>query len=137
MSQENVENLRTFLKAWTSAGSQWSGLDMSLLDPDVTFEASANMPDMAGEIYRGHDGVVRATKRWIEAYEWLSIDLERIVGAGDRLVSIHRWRAKARHTGIVFDTPVAYVWTFRDGRVVHYRAFSDPKHALKAAGLEV
>jgi hypothetical protein len=38
----------------------------------------------------------------------MTLDLERIVGTGDRLVSIHRWRAKARHTGIEFDVRLAH-----------------------------
>jgi ketosteroid isomerase-like protein len=59
----------------------------------------------------------------------------QIVGAGDRLVSIHRARSKARHTGIEFDTPLAYVWTFRDGKVIHFQSFIDPEQAIEAAGL--
>jgi len=31
---------------------------------------------------------------------------------------------------------VAYVWTFRDGKVIHFRSFRNPEEALKAAGLE-
>ena len=42
--------------------------------------------------------------------------LEKVVGEGDRIVSIHRALAKARHTGIEFEVPVAYAWTFRNGR---------------------
>jgi ketosteroid isomerase-like protein len=79
--------------------------------------------------------VIRATERWIEAYEDLTIELERIVGEGDRLVSIHRARSRARHTGIEFEGPLAY-WTFRNGRVIHLRSYLDPAEALKAAGLK-
>ena len=35
-----------------------------------------------------------------EPFEWLLVALEQIIDAGDRLVSIHRFLAKARHTGI-------------------------------------
>jgi ketosteroid isomerase-like protein len=62
--------------------------------------------------------------------------LERIVGDGDRLVSVHRWRAKAKHTGIEFENPIAYAWTWRHGKVVHFKSFWDPDEALKAVGLE-
>jgi ketosteroid isomerase-like protein len=107
---------------------------MSLFDPEVTYE-DANLPDHAGETYHGHEGVLRAAERWIEPFEWLVIELEQIIEAGDRLVSTHRWRAKARHTGIEFDTPLAYVWTFRDGRVVHFRSFLDPEQAIETVSL--
>ena len=140
MSQENVETLRAFLETWSrepwtlEAWQRGEVLDMSFLDPDVLYE-DTNLPDHAGEVYRGHEGVVRAAERWIEGSEWLLVELEQIVGAGDRLVSIHRVRSKARYTGIEFDAPVAYVWTFRDGKVIHFRSFLDPDQAIAAADL--
>jgi ketosteroid isomerase-like protein len=140
MAQENVETLRAFLEpwgreAWTlEAWERGEVVDMSFLDPDVVYE-DENLPDHIGEAYRGHEGIVRAAKRWVEPNEWLLVELEQILGEGDRLVSIHRSRSKARHTGIEFEEPVAYVWTFRDGKVVHFQSFRKPEQALEAAGL--
>ena len=109
-------------------------MDESFFDPEVAYEDTV-LPDHAGEVYRGREGVNRAAKRWIEGSEWLLIELEQIVGAGDRLVSIHRLRSKAPHTGIEFETPLAYVWTLRDRKVIHFQSFIDPQRALEAAGL--
>jgi ketosteroid isomerase-like protein len=139
MAQENVENLRALLEAWsgslTGVLAAWKrGEGMSLLDPEVTYE-DATLPDHVGETYRGHEGVARATRRWLEPYEELVIELEQIVGGDDRLVSIHRVRLRARHTGIEFEGPLAYLWTFQDGRVIHFRSFVNPEEALEAAGL--
>jgi ketosteroid isomerase-like protein len=139
MSQENVENLRAFLEGASgpiaTAVAAWKrGEAISLLDPAVTYE-DANLPDHAGETYRGHEGVIRATERWAEPYEELNVELEQIVGAGDRLVSIHRVRAKAQHTGIQFEAPIAYLWVFRDGKVTRFRSFVSPEEALEAGGL--
>jgi ketosteroid isomerase-like protein len=134
MSQENVEKLRAVLEALNlEAWSRGEG-DMSLLDPKVTYE-DTTLPDHVGETYRGHEGVARATARWLEPYEGLTIDLEQIVGRGDRLVSIHRVRGRARYTGIEAEGPVAYLWTFRDGRVIHFRSYRDPEEALEDIGL--
>ena len=132
MSQKNVEKLRTLLEAW-SVEAWKQGDDMSLLDPEVAYE-DTTLPDHVGETYRGHEGVSRATVRWIEPYETFSIELERIVGAGDRLVSIHRVRARARHTGIEAEGPVAYLWTFRGGKVIRFESFREPSEALEALG---
>jgi ketosteroid isomerase-like protein len=134
MSQENVESLRAYLEAWSWEAWRRGEFDTSLLDPDVTYEDSS-LPDHVGETYRGPDGVIRATERWVEPFEWLQIELERVFSSGDRLVSVHRVRAKARHTGIELDGPVAYVWLFRDGKVIHFRSFRNPDEALKAIGL--
>jgi ketosteroid isomerase-like protein len=43
--------------------------------------------------------------------------------------------AKATHTGIEFEEPIAYLWAFLEGRVVGVRGFRDPDEALEAAGL--
>jgi ketosteroid isomerase-like protein len=140
MAQDNVESLRSFLEqtlqdilAFVDAAKRGDA-DMSLLDSDVVYEDS-NLPDHIGEAYRGHDGILRAAERWAEASEALTIELERIIGSGDHLVSIHRVRSRARHTGIEFDTPLAYTWTFQEGKIVHFRSYREPNDALEAAGL--
>jgi ketosteroid isomerase-like protein len=103
--------------------------------PEFAYEDDY-LPDHVGETYRGLDGLRRAWTGFTEPFEEMAYELERIVGSGDRLVSIHRVRAKARLSGIVQDFRVAYVWTFRRGRLIHSRGFLDPDHALKAGGLE-
>jgi ketosteroid isomerase-like protein len=139
MSHENAEMLRASLERWDFRASleAWkreaAGVP-TLLDPEVSYEDTV-MPDLVGETFRGLEGVVRAMELLVEPYEEFRVELMQIVGAGDRLVSIHRFRGTARHTGIEFDIPVAYLWTFRDGRVIHFRSYSDPEEALEAAGL--
>jgi ketosteroid isomerase-like protein len=136
----NAENLRVQLESWGAAPAHaedagpLSDANLSLLHPDVEYEDTV-LPDHVGETYRGHAGVIRATERWIEPFEWLKLELDEIVGEGDRLVSIHHFTAKARHTGIEVEGPVAYLWTFERGKVVHFRSYRDPEEALRAAGL--
>jgi ketosteroid isomerase-like protein len=140
MSQRNVENLRAFLEPWgrepwTPQAWQRGGvIDMSLLDPHVIYE-DETLPDHIGEAYRGHEGIVRAAKRWIEPFEWLLVELDQIVDADDCLVSIHRTRSKARHSGIEFEAPLAYVWAFRGGKIIHFQSFREREEALETAGL--
>ena len=131
MSQENVDNLRAFWETWNTSEAP----DLSLLDPEVTYEDTI-LPDHVGETYRGHEGVARAVARWFEPFSEITISLERIVGEGDCLVSIHRVRTKARHTGIEFESALAYLYTLREGKVIHFKSFWDPQQALDAAGLK-
>jgi ketosteroid isomerase-like protein len=140
MSQENVEHLRAFLGSWSrepwtpEAWERGGVIDMDLLDPHVVYE-DETLPDHIGEAYAGHEGIIRAARRWIEPFEWLLIELEEIVEADDCLVSIHRTRSKARRSGIEFEAPLAYVWSFRGGKVIHFQSFREPREALEAAGL--
>jgi ketosteroid isomerase-like protein len=140
MSREDVERLRGQLEEWDPKGQveAWKRGeavgDLSLIDPEVTYEDQL-LPDHVGETYHGYEGVVRAIEQWMEPYERVDIELERIVGTGERLVSIHRARLKARHSGIESESPVAYVWTFRHRKVIHVHGYFDPADALEAAGL--
>ena len=141
MSEENVEGLRSWAAEWQAVPNggplvnrQTGEPVTSHLDPQVVYE-DGTLPDHAQETYYGIEGVVRATERWTEPFEELTVELERIVGSGDCLVSIHSLRARARHTGIEFDEPLAILWRFRDGRVIYFRSFREPGEALEAAGL--
>lgn len=141
MSQENVESLRAFLETWGRQPwtlEDWQlgeVIDLSFFDPDVAYEDTV-LPDHGDEVYRGREGMIRAGERWIEGFEWLLVELEQIVVTGNHIVSLHRARSKALHTGIEFETPVAYLWTFRDGKVIHFRSYRGVEQALEAAGLE-
>jgi ketosteroid isomerase-like protein len=145
MSQENVEILRAFIETWSpewtvEVWERGDAMDMSFIDPDVVYE-DAVLPDHVGEAYRGHEGWLRAAKTWAEPFEWVRLELEEIIDAGDRVLSFHRLRSKARHTGIEFDSrdadgaPLGYLWTLRDGKIRHLEAFVDREQALEAAGL--
>jgi len=137
MSQDNIETLRAFLEAWGQEAwtpETWptAAADMSVFDPEVAYEDTV-LPDQVGEVYRGHEGVARAWRRWVEGSERLLVELEEIIEVGDRFVSIHRVHSKAPHTGLEFDLRVAYLWTFRDGRIIHFRSYLDAKQAIEAA----
>jgi ketosteroid isomerase-like protein len=139
MSQENEQTLRAFLRtiedipAFVEAAKR-EHVDLTALDPDVVYE-DENLPDHIGEAYRGPDGIIRAAERWADANEELTLQLERIVGSGDHLVSVHMAHSKARHSGIEFDAPLAYAWTFRRGKIIHFQSYREPNAALEAAGL--
>ena len=136
MSERNVENLRAWIERWNvEAWTRGGETDTSLLDPEVVYEDTV-LPDHVGETYRGYEGIVRATQRWLEPFEDVTLDLEEILGTGEHLVSIIRARARARQTGIEFDMRYAYHWTFRDAKIIRGKSFLDPADALKDAGLE-
>jgi ketosteroid isomerase-like protein len=132
----NVQRLRVLLEPmsgvmWNAARvSSWSSR-LELFDRDVVFEDSA----MFDETFRGHEGIVEAFRRWIDAFASTRVDLVEIVGEGDKAVSTHRFRATAHHTGIEVKGEYAFLWRFRDGQVVHYQSVTDPASALRAAGL--
>ena len=129
MSQENVDRLRRVWDAWNRGD-----FDVSILDPEVLFEDTV-LPDSVGETYRGPEGVVRGWTRWTESWEEFTTQVEQIVDAGERLVSIHTVHLQGKRSGAPMTFRYAYLYTFRGDKVVHIRSYSDPAKALQAAGL--
>src|SRR5919198_3176499 len=127
MSQENVDRLRTVWDAWNRGD-----LDLSMLDPEVVMEDTV-LPDSAGETYRGPEGVLRAWRRWTEAWDEFTTEVEQIVDAVERLVSIHTVRLQGKHSGASMTFRYAYLYTLRDGKVIHIRSYLNPAEALEAA----
>ena len=63
---------------------------------------------------------------------------ENYVAQGEVVVATGRYRATVRNTGAPIDTPIAHVFTVRDGKVVKWEGYSDSAqvaeaHTVKAA----
>jgi ketosteroid isomerase-like protein len=145
MSQEYVEIVRAATAPYTHNAEAIEHLArgdlafLGLFDPEIEWDASRLadvVPDLA-QVYRGHEGVQTYWRRWLEAWRDIEFDIQDVLDAGDEVVVlIHNQRQWGRHTGIVSEVrPFAMIYTFRDGRVVRWRAFPDQDEALKAAGL--
>jgi hypothetical protein len=98
MSQENVERLRSFFQRWDPW--EWAkGENMSLFDPDLVYEGDV-LPDQAGESYRGHEGLARATRQWLEPLEEGStVELKRIIGLVEAGLALKVGEVKVRGRG--------------------------------------
>jgi ketosteroid isomerase-like protein len=131
MSQENVDNLRKAWEIWMAADL---AADLSPLDPDVVYEDTV-LPDHGDERYHGHDGIRRAWARWAEPWESFETELEWARDAGDEVVSSHRARVRGKASGIETEIRYAYVWRFREGKIIHLKSYASPEQALEAAGL--
>ena len=128
-----MERLRTAFEEFL-AGKREFGED--LLDPEVEWDSS-ELPalDVRG-VYRGIEPVRRFWREWLAAWETVQLEYE-LVDAGDSVVALIDQWMRGRSTGI--DVPIgkyAQVYTFRDGRVVHWKLYMSQSKALEAVGLE-
>ncbi len=133
MSEENLEALR---RAGEAVKKNDPSILDALLDPEVLWEVgNADAPiDLVGT-YRGIDEVRGFFVRFEEAlaeWDWEHHDLEAV---GDHVIARQHIRGRGRHTGIEMEYDIWQLWTFRDGKVVHYRDCDDRAAALEAAGL--
>jgi hypothetical protein len=138
MTPTNVENLRSFIAAnFTDLAEFLDAVgrgNVDLLAPNITYE-DANLPDHIGEAYRGYDGLIRAGRRWLDASDYIALELLEIVGSGDCLVSVHRVTATSRSAQIdLGPATLSYVWIFEEGKVIHLQSYRDRADALAAAG---
>jgi ketosteroid isomerase-like protein len=129
MSQENVEIVREAHQRFTETGEPiWDRVDADteVFDHDI--------PD-ARNPYRGVQGITDWLSDFSEAWDNYAMELERVIDAGDRIVSLFRIHAVGAGSGVPVERGDAMVWTFRDGMLARLDYFNDQGQALEAIGL--
>ena len=86
--------------------------------------------------YVGLDGFIAAWRDWTSAYESFRIDVDEMVDAGDKVVSLVRQIGIPKGAHAEIETQGAAVWTIREGRLRRVEFHLDRAAALHAAGLE-
>ena len=88
-----------------------------------------------GVVYRGLDGFLEFWTDWLEPWESFSIETERFVDGGDKVVQLARQTGWTQDEGVPVENEGAAVMTFRDGMLTRIEFHLDHERALKAAGL--
>ncbi len=104
---------------------------LMLMAKDVEIMQSAELP--WGGLYLGQDGVRRFLNLVAEHLE-SRILIERLIDAGDHVVTVGRTLGKARKTQLEFDVPLVHVWTFHDGLVTRFEGYIDNPTMLAVLG---
>ncbi len=132
MSQENVELVRTTLRAFAEGDRDKV---LALVDPEVVIDATRQVLNPA--TYVGVEGARQMFAAMDETWEEVRLDEQEFIDSGDRVVVISRMVGKGRGSGVEVERPVnGQVWTIREGRVTRLEfGFSDRDEALEAAGL--
>jgi ketosteroid isomerase-like protein len=136
MSQENVEVIKRAHERLFGdlAGFRGVAADLAkFCDPEVHVDQTRRVLNPAS--YDGYEGLVRAFTEVRDAWEQFALEPEQFIDAGDRVVVIHRVRARGRGSGVEIVARSASVYTLRDGRVVRLVVYGEPSEALEAVGL--
>ena len=131
MSAENVEIVERAMAAFEA-----DDLDtqLEILDPDVELVEWPESPDQ--RIYRGHEGALRAAESWGEAWEWIRVDVDELLDAGDKVIVCGRTFGKGKGSSVEVAIDTFNVYTVRDGKVKSIEFFTMEEPALRAAGLD-
>jgi ketosteroid isomerase-like protein len=87
-------------------------------------------------IRRGRDEVAQALRNIADSFEGYRHELHELYEAGDSVVALVDFCARARGGSTEVVQREAHTWTFRDGLIVRYEWSRDPDAALAAVGLE-
>jgi limonene-1,2-epoxide hydrolase len=132
MAQEDVERIRAAFENFLAHSRDFGE---HLLAADVEWDATdAGVLDIS-RVYHGPEGVAAFWRAWLEAWDTVQFEYE-LIDAGNRVVALIDQRMVGRSTGI--EVPLgkyAHVYTFSEGRIVHWKLYRHQSDALAAAGL--
>ena len=126
MPQENVEVVREVWNAYSRADFDRIG---EFSDPHVVMITVED-----GPLY-GFAAVRENYERWKEAWEGFETTAEEVIGNGDRVFVMGRFRGRGRASGVEVESRLYEVYTMRNGKILRVDEFSDRAEALEAVGL--
>ena len=129
MSQENVELVQLSLRHFAETGQPF----LESLDPEVEVY-DHDIPD-AGT-YRGPQGFMEWLADWSDAWGSFSLEPERWIDAGEKVVFIFLLTATGKGSGVELKRRDGMVWTLRDEKVVRLDYYNSDAQALAAAGID-
>ncbi len=91
--------------------------------------------EMFGRTYSGHAGLRLYIEDFIAVFEPPVFELEEILDAGERVVSVVRVRARGRQSGAQVRTRTANIFTVRQRLIRRQVIYMDRSEALEAVGL--
>ena len=131
MSQENVALTRQAYEAWNDGDLEWM---LDHMTDDFEFRPGLGFSDLSAVI-RGKEGWRRFAATWREAWEDITVKVERIEDLGDRIVALLTFDGRGRGSGVEVSLRVGHVATVREGRVAKLVSIASWDETLEAVRL--
>jgi ketosteroid isomerase-like protein len=107
---------------------------MSMFDPEVVWQTWI-VPGPGGATYRGHAGVWELWSDARNVFGNFRNDPERIIAAGDKVVTFVCVRGRGKESGVEVEGRIAHVYTFRGDKVLSVESYEDREEALRVVGI--
>jgi ketosteroid isomerase-like protein len=132
VSQENVDLIRRMYEASVTGGQDAA---LAYCHPEVEWIDLMHAPDEP-ERKIGLVAVREAFEQWDQAFDTVESQIDEHIDAGDSVVTLSRWRARGKSSGVSTTLQGAEVYECENGKVVRVtQGFPDRESALKAVGL--
>jgi ketosteroid isomerase-like protein len=131
MSQENVEVARQAYEAWNRGDLGWL---LDHMTEDFEFQTGLGFADLDA-VYRGKEGWRRFAQTWQEAWEHITVRVERIEDLDDGIVALLTFDGTGRGSGVEVSVRVGHVATVMEGRMSKLVSIAGWEEALEAVGL--
>jgi ketosteroid isomerase-like protein len=107
-------------------------IDTVLSYSDRSIQVNVPVGAVAGQTYRGHDGVREFFADLDEAWEQFDPELETIEADCDHVLALGTTRVRGRGSGIEMEFAWGHVVEFRDGKVIRLIGYLDRDEAREA-----
>ena len=109
---------------------------VDIMDETIEWHEAEHFPYWRGGPFVGPQAVLEDVMgRLPQDFDGFRVDVQRIVGCGDTVLSEVRYRATVKSNGKPLDAQGAHVWDFRDGKVVRFQQYADTWHVAEVTGL--
>jgi ketosteroid isomerase-like protein len=130
MSRENVKAIYRLMDAFNARE-----FDHSLNQCDPEIELHSRFAAVSGA-YRGYAGLRRWHLGLIDIWEYVRVELERLIEVDDdSVLALVVLDGRGRVTGVDVHQEIAHLHTFRAGKVARIVTYTDRAEALEAVGL--
>jgi ketosteroid isomerase-like protein len=99
----------------------------SVLEPDVKHELA--------RVQTSREDTRNYFRELLDNWEMIDFPTKKVIADGDTVVWIGRCHWRNRNDGKELDTPKVDVWTFRNGKAVHFLEMFDSLGFARAASL--
>jgi ketosteroid isomerase-like protein len=131
MAHSVVEVLRRLFELFSERTLDWDAV-FALVHPNVVWEVRSDFPD-AG-IYTGYEGIRRLSATFDEVVEDTWYQPLEYIRVGSHVVVPLRWGGLGIGSGATFaEREETWVFTLRDGKILHVREYATKKEAIEAA----
>jgi hypothetical protein len=126
VSRAQEDAIRNVIERWNAGERE---IDPDFTDPDAEVHSA-----MTGATYRGFGGI----KEWMaeidEQFDSWQISLEEFEEIGeDRVLGVGSVHFRGRGSGVEFDQPLGWIFSFSGVRMTEMRIFGAPDAARAAA----